>query len=122
MDEVLIQTIRQKLMDKERGLSLELNQVAGKSLGGNVYQANFPDYGSDEDENSAEVATYTTNLSLEHQLAGALRDVRDALKRIEDGTYGICKYCNEQIDERRLLARPSSGACIRCKQEMKSRA
>ncbi|PJE75588.1 hypothetical protein COV04_04145 [Candidatus Uhrbacteria bacterium CG10_big_fil_rev_8_21_14_0_10_48_11] len=119
MDTELTEKIRQLLLERETKLLKELGEVAGKDEDG--YKTNFPDYGSEEDENSAEVATFTTNLSVESELEKALRDVRAALKRLDGGTYGKCKYCGEQIDERRLLARPSSSACISCKQTMKSR-
>jgi len=119
MDKAFIEQIKQKLTERETKLMAELGEVASKKQGG-AYQTNFPDYGSDEDENSAEVATFSTNISVEEELYKALRDVRSALKQLEDGTYGICKYCKKPIDERRLFARSSSSACISCKEEKKS--
>ena len=71
--------------------------------------------GDKEDENAEEVATYSTNLTLERTLEGNLRDVEKALDRIRKGTYGVCKYCNKEIDEKRLRARPASSSCIDCK-------
>ena len=41
--------------------------------------------------------------------------IRDALKRIEAKTYGICESCGEAISERRLIARPVATLCIHCK-------
>jgi len=120
MDSTISEPIRQKLLDKEATLKKELLDVADKGVGGK-YEANFPDYGNDEDENSAEVATFTDNLSVEHELTSTLRDIRSALQRLDDGTYGVCKYCGKQIDEKRLLARPWSSSCISCKEEIKSR-
>jgi DnaK suppressor protein len=40
--------------------------------------------------------------------------VRAALQRLEDGTYGICESCEEPIGERRLDAIPWARLCIRC--------
>jgi DnaK suppressor protein len=81
------------------------------------YDAKFPNMGDKEDENAEEVATYSTNLTLERTLESSLRDVQQALKRIEKGTYGICKYCNKEIDEKRLRARPASSSCVECKKK-----
>ena len=39
------------------------------------------------------------------------------LKRLEEGEYGICENCEEDIDVRRLEARPVTTLCIRCKEE-----
>ncbi|MBI5560533.1 MAG: RNA polymerase-binding protein DksA [Deltaproteobacteria bacterium] len=43
--------------------------------------------------------------------------VREALKRIDDGTYGVCELCGEGISEKRLEARPVTTCCIECKKE-----
>jgi DnaK suppressor protein len=40
-----------------------------------------------------------------------------ALERVEDGSYGVCVACGEDIDERRLMARPVATHCIDCKTE-----
>jgi RNA polymerase-binding transcription factor DksA len=38
-----------------------------------------------------------------------------ALKRLEKGDYGVCRYCKKPIEEKRLLIRPTSSACVQCK-------
>ena len=43
--------------------------------------------------------------------------IKDALERIENGTYGICELCKEEISEQRLKARPVTTLCIECKQK-----
>jgi DnaK suppressor protein len=43
-----------------------------------------------------------------------LRDVRSALRRIEDGTFGTCQECDEDIHPKRLAAMPWATFCIRC--------
>ena len=41
--------------------------------------------------------------------------IREALERIEQGTYGICEECGEEISAERLKARPVTTLCIECK-------
>jgi DnaK suppressor protein len=41
--------------------------------------------------------------------------IREALERIENGTYGICEECGEDISVQRLEARPVTTLCIDCK-------
>ncbi len=41
--------------------------------------------------------------------------IKEALERIENGTYGICESCEEDISEKRLKARPVTTLCIDCK-------
>ena len=43
--------------------------------------------------------------------------IDEALKRIEDGTYGMCEECEEPIGVERLKARPVTTLCIVCKEE-----
>ncbi len=47
-----------------------------------------------------------------------LIDIEDALEGIEDGSYGICEECDEEITEGRLKVMPFAKLCIRCKSEM----
>jgi DnaK suppressor protein len=49
------------------------------------------------------------------------RQVRAALQRIGDGTYGICQECDEPISLTRLAALPWAALCIRCQEAMDCR-
>jgi DnaK suppressor protein len=40
-----------------------------------------------------------------------------ALKKIEEGTFGVCELCEEAIGKKRLEARPETSLCIRCKED-----
>lgn len=101
------------LADRER-LQKELTKYS-KDAGASAEDSLFPDYGNSEEDNALEVADYETNLSIESDLQKSLRDVESAIGRIEKGEYGICKYCKKPIEEKRLVARPTSSACITCK-------
>jgi DnaK suppressor protein len=48
--------------------------------------------------------------------ANLLRQVRDALRRIADGSYGVCLHCEEDIKPKRLDAVPWTKYCIRCQE------
>lgn len=43
--------------------------------------------------------------------------VKEALDRIDNGTFGICDSCGRPISEKRLMARPVTTLCIECKTE-----
>lgn len=116
MDKKFVSEIKHVLLQSKAKLEAELRQFGKHDSGtANELEAGFPDYGDKEDENAAEVATFSDNLALKRTLKGAFNDVQQALARIEKGTYGICKYCGNEIDIRRLLARPESSSCIACK-------
>lgn len=46
-----------------------------------------------------------------------LDKIQKALERIDDGTFGVCEECSEDISVKRLEARPETTLCIRCKED-----
>jgi DnaK suppressor protein len=48
---------------------------------------------------------------------GLLKKITKALKRIEEGEYGECESCGNDIGYKRLTARPEADLCIECKEE-----
>ncbi|MCX6622650.1 MAG: TraR/DksA family transcriptional regulator [Acidobacteria bacterium] len=71
----------------------------------------------DEVQHAAERELAIRNLDRESNL---LRMVRGALRRIDDGSYGTCLHCEEEISQKRLNAVPWAPYCIQC-QEMADR-
>ena len=47
--------------------------------------------------------------------------IKEALARIDDGTYGVCQECGERIGLDRLMARPVTTLCIDCKSLQEAR-
>ena len=46
-----------------------------------------------------------------------LRNLRGALRRLEDGSYGTCGQCEEEISPKRLKALPWAILCLKCQEE-----
>lgn len=67
----------------------------------------------DEVQNAAERELAIRNLDRESNL---LRNVRSALQRIVDGTFGTCLHCEEEISPKRLNAVPWAPYCIQCQE------
>ena len=79
----------------------------------------YPDTGGNsDDDNAAEITEYADEVSLSDRLKTELRDTIKALESIAKGTYGKCKYCGNEIDIKRLEARPTSSSCIDCKKSL----
>lgn len=115
--------IRTNLEAEKVRLETELGKFATKVPGNTVdYEADFPEYGDEEDDNVHEMEKYVVDKSLEETLESTLRDVIKSLKRLDEGTYGICKYCDKPIGEKRLLARPTSSSCVECKKTLTQEA
>jgi RNA polymerase-binding protein DksA len=51
----------------------------------------------------------------------SLYELDDALKRIEDGTFGICEDCKQLITKVRLRAVPQARLCVKCKEKREKR-
>jgi DnaK suppressor protein len=71
----------------------------------------------DEVQHAAERELAIRNLDRESSL---LRNVRGALRRIDEGIFGVCLHCEEDISPKRLAAVPWTPFCIQC-QEMADR-
>ena len=69
------------------------------------------------DQHNADVATdqqqREVDLSVLEQVEAELSDVERAMRKLDDGTYGKCEICNEQIDAERLEAQPATRACTK---------
>lgn len=50
-----------------------------------------------------------------------LKKVDEALRRIEEGTFGECVECEEDIELKRLEARPTAHLCVSCKEEQEKK-
>ena len=60
-------------------------------------------------------------LTLVRSLRDTLRDVEQALDRMDGGTYGICERCGQPIADERLEALPAVRLCMACKRQRGSR-
>jgi len=67
----------------------------------------------DEVQHAAERELAIRNLDRESQL---LRQVRGALRRMEEGSYGICIHCDQEISPKRLAAVPWTALCLQCQE------
>ena len=102
-----IQEIKIILLQQKDSLlgeaEVALNELPGQTL--------FPDMG---DQASAE-----TDMNFMLRLRGReqrlLKKIDEALDRIENESFGICDDCGNEIDLKRLMARPVTTMCIECK-------
>jgi len=77
-----------------------------------------PEFGSDVDsgdEEADEAEEFGTQLSIAQVLKERLADIELALKKIEEGKYGICEKCGGKISLDVLKAVPESRLCKKCK-------
>ncbi len=102
----------QELLEEKRKLVLErARQMLSEGM---VLDANdLPD--------EMDLASSEYIQSFEFRLRGREKSLLSkldlALKKIDDGTFGICEICEEPIGKKRLEARPETSLCIKCKED-----
>jgi DnaK suppressor protein len=90
----------------------ELLEDAGKTVSEmTVSKENYPD---PNDRASLE-ADRNFELRIRDRERKLIAKMQEAIRRIDDGTFGICDDCGGLISEKRLLARPVTTQCIDCK-------
>ncbi|MEW6600619.1 MAG: RNA polymerase-binding protein DksA [Nitrospirota bacterium] len=105
--EAVIQRIRQDLLNQRESLLKE----AEETLSSLPSELNFPDMG---DQATAE-ADRNFMLRLRDRERMLLKKIEETIERIENGPYGICDECGNEIGIKRLEARPVTTLCIDCK-------
>jgi DnaK suppressor protein len=88
-----------------------LNQAGDTVSGMTETKENFPDPA----DRAALEADRNFMLRIRDREAKLIKKIKAALERIENGTYGICESCGEDITLKRLKARPVTTQCIDCK-------
>src|SRR3954467_1972331 len=76
-----------------------------------------PDDLPDETDLAASEVNQNLVFKLRDRERQLLAKIDEALARIDDGTFGTCEECEEEIEPRRLEARPVSTLCIACKEK-----
>jgi DnaK suppressor protein len=111
--------MRKRDLEKFRKILLDQrNELAGKAK-----RAVSGDIHLDPDDFPDEIDTASSNVKLSFlggvraRLPGLLAKIEQALQKIEQGVYGECESCGEEIGIKRLEARPVAELCIDCKAE-----
>ena len=90
----------------------ELLSQAGNTVSGmTTPRENFPD----PTDRAALEADRNFMLRIRDREHKLIKKIKKALDRIENGTFGICESCGEDITLKRMKARPVTSQCIECK-------
>jgi RNA polymerase-binding transcription factor DksA len=99
--DIIAKQLQEKLTDLEQRLR-RVNQDAGQS-----HSADFAEQ-AQERENDEVID------AIGDESDKSIRQIKKALQRLEEGKYGICTQCNNEIDPKRLAAVPESTVCLSC--------
>jgi len=105
--------LRAQLENEHKRLTEELEQLEASIRPAKERREGSP-FGKREEE-AAESFELEKRLALEKQLRDSLADVEHALRKFEEGSYGLCDICGQPIDPARLEALPQANLCLNCK-------
>ena len=107
-----LERFKKGLLERQRLLTEEVREKRERTAA----EGNEDASGGVGDAGDESVMRMMTDLGLEE--AGRdmeeLQEIDASLKRIDEGTYGICEECGREIDQRRLEAQPTATRCIEC--------
>ena len=108
---------RKESIERLRKILLNRREALLRSLDGEIGSLQKPNANAVGD--TADAALDSIRDAINSQLAemesGELDSIREALKRLSRGTYGVCKRCEGNIPIARLNALPYAVFCISCK-------
>jgi DnaK suppressor protein len=110
MDKEKLEYFRQVLQEEMRSLLGEAGKTVSEMTADNV---NFPD----PTDRATQESDRNFELRIRDRERKLINKIKEALARLDDGEFGICELCGEDISEGRLKARPVTTLCIDCKIE-----
>ena len=69
---------------------------------------------ADSEEQAIELENQDALGTIENSEIQEIHQIKAALKRIAEGTYGVCAQCGADIEPKRLMALPTAARCISC--------
>ena len=114
MDENNLADFRQHLEVRLRGLL----------SGGSGPVAKPADDGTGDPMDSADMASRDCDQTLLYTISNhnqkLVKEIQSAIKRIDKGEFGICRFCSSSIGIARLRAQPTAMLCIRCQETLEN--
>lgn len=114
-----IKYFKKRLQDEKQVLIKQMdgleNTGLGKALGESIGELSV--YDNHPADIGDELFERSKDLALRDNAHILLENVESAFKKIDDGTYGYCDLCGQQIPLARLEALPSANECIDCQRD-----
>ena len=98
-------------------LSQRLGEVLAATKGIAVGMTDPRDQSADPIDQASTESQISFAFRIKEREGVLIRKIERALSKLEDGTFGICEECGEEISEGRLQARPVATLCIKCKEK-----
>ena len=104
-------TVSEEVDTLREGLGPATNKQGGVTPDA-IYSLHMADAGTDSHEQEK-------NFMLMNRGSDYFKNLRIALERIREGSFGVCQICEDLIAEERMMAVPSATKCVDCKEKEK---
>ena len=112
---------KEKLESEKKLLEEEMKSIGQVDKSTNEWQA-MPEAQTapeaDENDQADRAENYEERTGTMSVLDKRLDQIKEALKSIEEGSYGICKNCGQHIEEDRLKVNPAALTCKNCMEKV----
>ena len=114
-----LEKYQQTLLAKREQIKENIQRLEGESSGRDRLSR---ETAKQDFEGGGDAALEAMERSQSAAMIGNLHDmltsIDEALQKIEDGTYGICQWCDKNIPKKRLDALPEATMCTECRNHM----
>ena len=107
---------KERLLAQKAGLQEQLQTLRGGNIGRD--EASADHFGAHEDSTAQTTTARELELALDARESEELNQVEEALRRIENGSYGECIDCGVDIPFARLDVAPEASRCIACQEKV----
>jgi len=111
------ESLRERLLEERQRLLEEIDALGYLHADGLGTTTEYEHYSNHMADIATETFEHEKDLALEQNLRRQLQMTEEALRRFDQGRYGICANCGEPIPMERLEALPQATLCIRCKRQ-----
>lgn len=113
MEQEQLDSLRSALEEEGRSVDRQLTEHGGQAGDGESIEVDVDEGFADSAHATAE---RSQTLALIDQLLEHRKEIDAALARMDEGIYGKCENCGQEIPFERLEARPTATLCVSCKQ------
>jgi len=119
MNKELLEQFKTNLLEEKGRIENDIKATgATRNKTKGRWKIKIPFFGSwgtiEQNEAADQVEEYIGELSMEKELEARLKDIEDALEKIEKGNYGVCEKCSKDIEIERLKANPEARTHTKC--------
>jgi len=114
---ITMERLRERLLEERQRLQEEIDAMSYLHSDGLSTTTEYEHYGNHMADIGTETFEHEKDLALEMNLRRQRQATEDALRRFEQGSYGICSNCGQPIPLERLEVLPQANLCIRCKRQ-----